>query len=270
MAKFDVKSFDIGVMDVLARRKAPAQGLDPRAKLFTTLAFILSVISFDAYALSALFPFFIYPAVMIGLGDLPASYLIKKILWASPFAVMMGIFNPFLDHTIVGHLGAVEISGGWVSFISILIRFVLTVGAALVLIATTGFNTVCAALAAFGAPRIFVGQLLFLHRYLFVLVHEASRMARARLMRSCANRGMGIGAATFLLGHLILRALDRAQRIHTAMRCRGFAGQIHATHCMTMRPADVAFMVGWIIFFIFFRMVNGSLILGNLVKGLIT
>ncbi len=270
MARPDVKNFDIGAMDALARRDAPAQRLDPRAKLFTTLAFILTVVSFDPYALSALIPFLIYPAVMVGLGDLPVGYLGQKILWASPFALMLGIFNPFLDHTVVGHLGALEITGGWVSFLSILVRFALTVGAALVLIATTGFNTVCSSLAAFGAPRIFVAQLLFLHRYLFVLVQEASRMARARWMRSCTNRGPGISTAASLLGHLILRALDRAQRIHTAMRCRGFAGQIQVAHRMRIRPADVAFMAGWTVFFLFFRMVNGSMMLGNLVKGLIS
>lgn len=265
-----MKTFDIGVMDALARRKAPAQRLDPRAKLFTTLAFILTIVSFDSYSFSALIPFFIYPAVMIGLGDLPVGYLSKKILWASPFAVMLGIFNPFLDHTVVAHLGAVEITGGWVSFLSILVRFALTVGAALILIATTGFNAVCASLAAFGAPRIFVAQILFLHRYLFVLVQEASRMARARWMRSCTNRGPGIKTAASLLGHLILRALDRAQRIHTAMRCRGFAGQIQVAYPMKIRPADVAFMAGWTVFFLFFRIINGSMILGNFVKGLIT
>ncbi len=265
-----MKPFDIGMMDALARRKAPAQRLDPRAKLFTTLAFVLTIVSFDSYALSALFPFLIYPAAMIGLGDLPVGYLGKKILWASPFAVMLGIFNPFLDHTVVGHLGEWVISGGWVSFLSILIRFVLTVGAVLVLIATTGFNAVCASLAAFSAPRIFVAQLLFLHRYLFVMVHEASRMARARWMRSCKNRGPGISTAASLLGHLILRALDRAQRIHTAMRCRGFTGQIQVAHRMRIRPADVAFITGWTLFFLLFRMVNGSMILGNLIKGLIS
>jgi len=270
MARPDVKNFDIGVMDALARLDAPAQRLDPRAKLFTTLAFVLTIVSFDSYAVSALIPFWVYPAAMIGLGDLPVGYLCKKILWASPFAVMLGIFNPFLDHTVVGHLGALEITGGWVSFVSILVRFALTVGAALILIATTGFNNVCASLAAFGAPRIFVAQLLFLHRYLFVLVQEASRMARARWMRSCTSRGPGIRTAVSLLGHLILRALDRAQRIHTAMRCRGFSGQIQVTHRMRIRPSDVAFMAGWTMFFLFFRMVNGSMLLGNFVKGLIS
>lgn len=270
MARPDVKTFDIGVMDALARRDALAQRLDPRAKLFTTLAFVLTVVSFDSYAVSALIPFWIYPAAMIGMGDLPVGYLGKKILWASPFAVMLGIFNPFLDHTVVGHLGALEITGGWVSFVSILVRFALTVGAALILIATTGFNTVCESLAAFGAPRIFVAQLLFLHRYLFVLVQEASRMARARWMRSCTSRGPDIRTAVSLLGHLILRALDRAQRIHTAMRCRGFSGQIQVTHRMRIRPSDVAFVAGWTMFFLFFRIVNGSMLLGNFVKGLIS
>jgi cobalt/nickel transport system permease protein len=52
---------------------------------------------------------------------------------------MIGIFNPLIDRDILISLEGIDISGGWVSFVSILIRFVLTVGAALTLIAVTGY-----------------------------------------------------------------------------------------------------------------------------------
>jgi len=57
-----------------------------------------------------------------------------------------------------------------VSFLSIMLRFTLTVASALLLVATTGFNGVCLALDTLGAPKAFVVQLFFLYRYLFVLV----------------------------------------------------------------------------------------------------
>jgi thiol-disulfide isomerase/thioredoxin len=38
----------------------------------------------------------------------------------------------------MAHLGPLAISGGWVSFASIMLRFVLTVSAALILVAVTG------------------------------------------------------------------------------------------------------------------------------------
>ena len=63
------------------------------------------------------------------------------------------IFNPLFDQQTLLQLGPLAISGGWVSFVSILLRFALTVFAALILIATTSFTGVCMALERLGAPR---------------------------------------------------------------------------------------------------------------------
>ena len=51
----------------------------------------------------------------------------------------------------------------------------------------TGFTGVCLALERFRVPRVFCVQLMLLYRYIFVLSGEASRMARAREMRSQAE-----------------------------------------------------------------------------------
>ena len=77
-----------------------------------------------------------------------------------------------------------SVAGGWISFLSILLRFVLTVSAAIVLVAVTGIHSLCAALEKLGVPRALVTQLLVLYRYLFVLLDEAGRMDRARALRS--------------------------------------------------------------------------------------
>ena len=130
--------------------------------------------------ISALIPYFVYPVFLGAMGNVPPVYLLKKLLLVSPFAVMIGIFNPFIDRDTLVSLGGIDISGGWVSFGSILTRFVLTVGVALTLIAVTGFTAVCLALDKLGTPRVFVIQLVFLYRYVFVLVDEAARMVRAR------------------------------------------------------------------------------------------
>ena len=122
-------------MDTLSSQQTAIHQLDPRAKLLTTLVFVAIVVSFGKYEISALIPFFIYPVVLCAIGNVPPIYLIKKLVLVSPFAILLGIFNPLLDRDILINLSGIEISGGWVSFTSILIRFVLTVGAALTLIA---------------------------------------------------------------------------------------------------------------------------------------
>jgi cobalt/nickel transport system permease protein len=90
-------SFDLGYIDTLATGDSPLHRLDPRVKLITTLIFIVAVVSFDKYALSSLVPFFIYPIALISIAGLPAGYLFRRVLLVSPFAVLVGIFNPLID-----------------------------------------------------------------------------------------------------------------------------------------------------------------------------
>jgi cobalt/nickel transport system permease protein len=120
--------------------------IDPRAKLIVTAAFIVVVVSFHKYALMSLTPFLFFPILMVYLGNLPVGYLLKKLLIVSPFALMICIFNPFIDREVIAYLGPFAITGGWVSFGSVILRFILTVGAALILIATTSFPGICHAL----------------------------------------------------------------------------------------------------------------------------
>ena len=267
MTKIDTHFFDIGYMDTLAAGNSPLHRLDPRAKLITTLVFIVAVVSFDKYALSALVPFVIYPVVQISTSGLPAGYLLRKVLLVSPFAVLIGIFNPLMDREILLHMGTIGISGGWVSFLSILLRFILTVTAALVLIALTGFNAVCTALARLGVPSPFVVQLMFLYRYLFVLTDEGTRTIRAWSLRSFNSRSMDIRIFGSLVGHLLMRTLDRAQRIHLAMCCRGFDGRIRFIRSMKFGFKDAGYVIGWSVLFIFLRYYNIPIKIDTLVKG---
>lgn len=179
------------------------------------------------------------------MGNLPAGYLLRKVLAVAPFALLIGIFNPLLDRAIFLYLGPTVVSGGWVSFASITVRFFLTVSAALILIASTGFNAVCPALERIGIPQVFVVQLLFLYCYIFVLMDEAARMARARSLRSFEGKGMGVRVFGSMTGHLLLRALDRAQRIHLVMLCRGFDGTLRLVRPMKIGILEVLFPLGW-------------------------
>jgi cobalt/nickel transport system permease protein len=267
MTKIGSHFFDIGYMDTLASGDSPLHRLDPRAKLITTLAFIVTVVSFDKYALSALIPFFIFPIVQISVGGLPPGYLLRKILLVSPFAVLIGIFNPLMDREILFQIGSINVSGGWLSFFSILTRFLLTVTAALILIATTGFNAVCMALARLGVPRPFVVQLMFLYRYLFVLTDEAARMVRAISLRSFNSSGMGFKTFVSMMGHLLLRTMDRAQRIHMAMLCRGFDGHIRIIRSMEIGCKEIVFAISWSVLFVILRFYNMPKMLGVLVTG---
>jgi cobalt/nickel transport system permease protein len=185
---------------------------------------------------------------------------------AAPFAVLVGMFNPLLDRHPVEAVGPIVLTGGWLSFGSILIRFVLTVGAALSLVACTGMNQLGAALERLGVPTVFVVQLLFLHRYLFTVSEQSARMARSVDVRS-SGRPARLSTYASMIGHLLLHSMDRAVRIHRAMVARGFDGEIRVLHRSVFQWRDAAFVFGWISLFIAARMWNLADAVGSLLTG---
>jgi cobalt/nickel transport system permease protein len=257
-------ALSLGTLDTLAYHDSWVHRLDPRIKLLTTLIFVVIVTSFDKYTISGLLPFFIFPLVMILGGRLPARFVTNRVLLVAPFAIMIGIFNPFIDQETLLQIGSWNISGGWVSFLSILLRFALTISAALILIATCSFPGICMALDKLGAPRIFTVQLLLLYRYLFVLVEESIRLVRARALRSFRGQGLGIKVFSQMIGQLLLRTLARAQRIHLAMLCRGFDGNIRTLRTLKIRHREIIFLLGWSSLFILLRLYNLPQLLGSL------
>jgi len=268
MSKLESALLDLGGLDALARHQSPIHRLDPRAKALTALAFIVTVVSFGKYDLAGLLPLLAYPVALIVLGDLPPGTLLGKLLLASPFALAIGLVNPLLDRTIQMQLGPLRISGGWISYASILLRFGLTLSAALILIATTGFNSVCLALDRLKAPRALTVQLMLLYRYIFVLAGEGSRMVRAWSMRAGGGRRMSPRVFSSLVGQWLLRALDRAQRLHLAMLCRGFDGEIRQLRPLRFGAPDAVFMLAWTAFFVLARCYNLPQLLGRAVTGI--
>ena len=251
-------------MDELGRMDTPAHRLDARAKIAATAVFIVAVMSFPRYEISALMIFFLYPVALAALGRVPFFFIFRKMLVAAPFALLVGIFNPFFDRAAVLAIGGVEVSGGWLSSLSIMLRFVLTVGTALVLVACTGMHRLCAGLEKMGLPDIFAAQLLFLYRYLFVIANEGARMLRSLELRGAGVKALKPAVYGPLAGHLLLRSMARAERIYRSMAARGFSGQIRVLRKSAFQPADWVFLLGWTAFFAAARAFNLAHWIGGL------
>ena len=265
MATLESGLYNLGWLDQFAAGNTTAHRLDPRAKVVTTFVFLVCVVSFGKYDLAGLAPFVLYPIVLASMSGMPGRELGKRLAVAAPFALAVGVFNPLLDRTVIATLGPIEITAGWISYASIVTRFLLTASAALLLVGTTGMTNVCAAVERLGVPDIFATQLLLLYRYIFVLAEEGMRLSRARSLRSFDRRGLGPSVYANMLGHLLLRTLARARRVFEAMQCRGFDGRIRMNRPLKMTGLDWAFMLGWSAAFVLFRTVNVPLLLGGAV-----
>jgi cobalt/nickel transport system permease protein len=263
---FDKEFLNLGYIDSLSYRDSFIHRIDSRGKVITTLLFVSLVVSYPKYEVVALLPYFIFPILLLTLSDTPFMYILKRVLIVAPFAIFIGIFNPLFDTGHVVISGGITLSSGWISFLSIMLKFVLTISAALILIATTSFPAVCQALNKLGIPSLFTSQLLFLYRYIFVLAEETMRMVRARDMRSFHNHGSGIRTVARLIGILFIRTVERSERIYHAMLCRGFHGTFPAVRSSRFSMRDAVFILVSSAVLIALRVYNVSEMLGQIAR----
>jgi len=141
----------------------------------------------------------------------------------------------------------VVVTAGWVSFLSIILRGLLSVQALLILIGSTGYYRLCRSMQRLGLPSVFTTQLLFVYRYLYVLIEEALAMRRARDARSFGRRSYPLKVWGTLVGQLLIRTFERAELISRAMLARGFTGRIPADvfESPAWKMRDTVFLAAW-------------------------
>lgn len=252
-------------LDELARKDSPLGRIDPRAKVLAALAFIVVVVSYRPTQLIEPLPLLVVLLSGIVLGDVPIRMIVWRLVLVSPFVLLVGIWNPVFQTEPLVRLGPVVLSAGWVSFIGVMERFVFAVSAVLILMATTGIDTVALALGRLGVPRALVTQLSLLHRYVFVLGDEVSSLLRAHGARAPTLRYPTWQTTRSLLGSFLIRSLERAERIHMAMECRGFVGEVPRSTKLSFGAKDAIFLGGVLGYCVLVRCVNVPGWLGALV-----
>lgn len=148
--------------------QSPLHRTDARSKLLVTVVFLVTMLSVPLCRLPELLLFFVFPIVACAMGGLSYGTIFRRSLVVLPFVVFIGVFNLFYDREPVFRIGTLAVTAGWVSFLSIVLRGLLSVQALLVLIGSTGYYGLCRSMQRLGVPAVFTTQLLFVYRYLYV------------------------------------------------------------------------------------------------------
>jgi cobalt/nickel transport system permease protein len=196
--------------------------IHPMCKLIAAFVFIITVLSFGRHDLGRLIPFIFYPVILMSLSETPYVLLLKRVLIAIPFCLFVGISNVALEQGTAFSLGSINVSFGVLSFCVILYRACLCVMAVVLLAAVTPFAELTAQLRRLKIPDIFILVFEMTYRYIGVLFTEAASMRMAYFLRGAGSGGVDIRHAGNFIGCLLLRSFDRAERIYSAMNCRGY------------------------------------------------
>lgn len=269
MLKIIESIYNIRFLDELASKKTLIHSLSPTVKLIVTLVYLVIILSIRKYDILGLIPYFFYPVIIFALAEIPFLEMLKRSLAALPFVIGMGIFNPFIDTNTYAVIAGVHISGGWISFSTLLIKCNLTVLAGLLLVATTGIEKIASAMRRLYFPKIFVTQILLTYRYISVLLEEAARVLKAYQLRAPMEKGVSFKVFGSLLGQMLLRAFDRSSRVYNSMVLRGFNGDYVFGTNSRLSSTSMVYLFLWITFFVLARIFNIAEVVGKIVMEVI-
>ncbi len=243
MNKMEKALHELSEMDELAALDSPVHRLHPAAKLLTTIAYIVLVVSFNKYDLDGLIPMLLWPVLLFQLSGIPVRTCFYKLRIVLPLVMAVGLFNPFFDRAPLLMLGAVRVSGGVISMLTLMGKGVLCLMASFLLMATTPIDSLCAALRRLHVPGMIVTLLLLTYRYVGVMTEELAVMTDAYHLRAPGQKGIHISAWGSFLGQLLLRSMDRAQELYSSMLLRGYHEHFHYAPVGVFTLRDGAYML---------------------------
>lgn len=264
MSNIDRALHEFREIDELADGNSPVHHFSASVKLAVTVVYILVVVSFPRYALSALSVMVLYPVLMFQLSGISVGTCFHKLRLILPLVIFVGLFNPFFDRTPLFRLGSLVVTGGMISMITLMMKGIFCLMASFLLAATTKIDALCASLRKLHVPSVLVTLLLLTYRYISVMIEEVSVMNDAYHLRAPGQKGIHYSAWGSFLGQLLLRSMDRAQELYSSMLLRGYRGEFHYAETKKTDKKDILFLLACISMFLLARNVDIAAWLGNL------
>jgi len=231
--------------------ETPAQGrrllrrLDPRARILAALGFAVAVVSLRDFAPLGIA--LVSGVVLMFMADMPILSTVKRVVAMDGFIVFMILMLPFTTpgDAVFSVWGFPATRQGFVLAFQIGLKANAILLVAMSLVGSMDPVVLGHALYRLKVPENLAQLLLFTVRYIDVIHREYQRMRlamRARCFRSRATmhcyRSFG-----YLIGMMLVRSLERSERILAAMKCRGFSGRLEILDTLRYRRADAVFGV---------------------------
>ena len=251
---------DTMVSESVARRSGLLQAIDPRVKLITLLAIIVSVsIMRSPLTIWGVYGFTLLLAVASSVSLL---FFIKRVWLFIPLfsavIVIPALFNvvtPGEPIWTVFHLARSYDLGpyhipdtiavtrqGLLTAVTFIGRVSASVSLAVLLTLTTLWSDLLQALRVLRVPKIFILILGMTYRYIILLVHTVYDIHVARKSRTLRYGPTGSEQrwVASRMGYLLKRTYIMSQDVHNAMLSRGFSGDVRTLAPSKIRGYDYA------------------------------
>jgi cobalt/nickel transport system permease protein len=219
-------------------------GLDPRIRI--TVAILFSVVVAVSSRFSALLPALALSLFLLVLTRLSARKVFYRLLLVNGLILFLWLLLPFtfrgepLFH--IGPLAGTKEGVLYASQITLKCNAILL--AMITLVATIPIFTLGHAMRRLRFPDKIIHLFLFTYRYIHVIFQEYSRLVNAMKIRGFIP-GTNLHtyrSYAYLVGMLLIKSYDRAERVYRAMLCRGFSGRYYTLSQFSVKRGDIVYL----------------------------
>lgn len=226
--------------------RARMGSLDPRMRLIMAGCFAIVVV-----ALSSLWVLMAALALSFGLlafSGLPPRKTLKRMAMMDSFIIFMIVMLPFTTpgDPMLSLWGLTASWDGLWRALEICLTANAVILAVMTLVGTMEPVTMGHALFALRTPEKLVHLMMFTIRYIDVLREEYQRLRISMKLRGFrpGTNWHSYRSFGYLVGMMLVRAIERSERILAAMKCRGFTGRITLLEEFRLTRADLFFATG--------------------------
>ncbi|NQU25565.1 MAG: cobalt ECF transporter T component CbiQ [Candidatus Nealsonbacteria bacterium] len=236
----------LGHSSLVTRPTCYLCSVDPRARLLVAVAFSV-VVAVLLKSPTALWLALAVGIVAVAMARLRPMAVLKRLV---PFNLLVLVLFLVLPLTkdgqpLVTLLGFDLTGEGFLQAGRIALKGNAILLTLMVMLGTLDVGILGHTLSHLRVPDKLTHLLVFTVRYLDVLHREYLRLAAAMKTRGFRPRLNRHTLATYgyLVGMLLVRSFDRAERIVAAMKCRGFRGRFYLLDHFSFSRRDVPFCV---------------------------
>ncbi|MBW2029422.1 MAG: cobalt ECF transporter T component CbiQ [Deltaproteobacteria bacterium] len=203
--------------------------LDPRGKIIIASFYSAIVAICDRF--EALMPAIVITLTVVFFARISPKKLMKRIVIVNGFVLFLWLFLPFSTkgHAVFAAGPLVVSKEGLLYSALITLKSNIIIMTVLALIATSSIFTLGRALDRLFCPSKLVILIFFTYRYVHVIYQEYMGLAQAAKIRGFrpGNNLHTYKTYAYLVGMVLVKSHDRAERVRAAMLCRGFNGKFY-------------------------------------------
>jgi len=224
--------------------KSFVHGLDPRIKII--VAALFSVVVATSTNFTALIPALAISLFLIVLTKLSTRKVFYRLLLVNGLILFLWLLLPFTfkgeQLFTIGPLVGTKEGVLYASQITLKCNAILL--AMIALLATIPIFTLGHAMSQLYFPEKIIHLFLFTYRYIHVIFQEYHRLINAMRIRGFIPQTNlhTYRSYAYLVGMLLVKSYDRAERIHKAMLCRGFSGKYFTLSRFSIKIGDIFYL----------------------------